>query len=209
MNEAKQVNKSHYAFERYMTKARWASVWHQIDEVSQLKPENVLEIGPGLGVFKKVASAFDIAVETLDLDPELNPDHLGSATALPFEDSAYDVVCAFQMLEHLPYEKSLQAFKEMARVSKRHIVISLPDAKTMWPYRVHIPKFGGHDILIPKPIFRLRNHHFDGEHYWEINKIGFELRQIVNDFSKHAQLIKTYRVPENPYHRFFIFFHQG
>lgn len=205
MNEIKQVDKSHYDFERYMTKARWTSVWHQIDEISRLKPKNVLEIGPGPGVFKKVASAFGIPVETLDLDPELNPDHVGSVTAIPFDDKTYDAVCAFQMLEHLPYETSLQAFREMARVSKRHIIISLPDAKTMWLYRAHIPKFGSHDILIPRPTLKVRNHEFDGEHYWEISKKGYDLSRIVKDFCEISQLIRTYRVPENPYHRFFIF----
>jgi 16S rRNA A1518/A1519 N6-dimethyltransferase RsmA/KsgA/DIM1 with predicted DNA glycosylase/AP lyase activity len=68
-----------------MSKARWSSVWHQIDELSRLKPDNILEIGPGPGIFKNVAHLFGFKVETLDLDPELKPDHVGSATALPFE----------------------------------------------------------------------------------------------------------------------------
>lgn len=208
MNLERQVNKSHYEFKHYMGIARWCSVWHQLEEVINLNPQSVLEIGPGPGVFKRTAALFDIKVETLDLDPELEPDHVGSVTAMPFKDKAYDVVCAFQMLEHLPYEVSLQAFTEMVRVSERYIVISLPDARTMWRYQLQIPKFGIHTFHLPRPRFRALVHEFDGEHHWEINKRGYPLDRIISDFSlAGTKLIKTYRVPENPYHRFFIFQH--
>lgn len=201
----KQVDKSHYEFRRYMSKARWTSVWHQLDEVLRLQPRNVLEIGPGPGVFKAAARQFGIKVETLDLDSALNPDHVGSAAAMPFPDCSYDVVCAFQMLEHLPYEVALTAFQEMVRVSRTHIVISLPDAKHVWRYHVHIPKLGGYSFLLPRPRFASPRHIFDGEHYWELNKKGFELSRVVKDLSAMARLVTQYRVNENPYHRFFVF----
>jgi len=146
-----------------------------------------------------------VKIETLDLDPDLKPDHIGSATNMPFADAAYDVVCAFQMLEHLPYEASLLAFSEMVRVSRGHVLISLPDAKPVWQYRIQIPMFGIHDFLINKPQFGALVHEFDGEHYWEINKLGYSLDRIITDFSTKAKLINTYRPTENPSHRFFVF----
>jgi len=207
MNYEKQVNKSHYEFSRYMTKQRWCSVWHQLDQVQNLRPESVLEIGPGPGLFKKIASTFGINVETLDLDPDLQPDHVASATAIPFTDGSYDVVCAFQMLEHLPYEVSLKAFAEMVRVSRKNVIISLPDSRATWRYAIHIPKFGVVDFLVPRPQLRAPKHVFDGEHYWEVNKRDYPLSRVINDFSKNITLVATFRVPENPYHRFFIFSH--
>jgi ubiquinone/menaquinone biosynthesis C-methylase UbiE len=176
-----------------------------LDEVIRLKPANVLEIGPGPGAFKQMPTLFGLRVETLDLDPDLKPDHVGSATALPFADASYDVVCAFQMLEHLPYQAALQAFSEMVRVSRRHVVISLPDARPVWPYWIHIPKFGNLALLFPRPIMKQPEHVFDGEHHWEINKKGYGLGRVIKDFGRLCQLTKTYRVFENPYHRFFVF----
>jgi SAM-dependent methyltransferase len=205
MNYKKQVNNIHYEFSRYMSKQRWCSLWHQLDEIQKLNPERVLEVGPGPGLFKMIAATFGIRVETLDLDSDLKPDHVTSATAMPFDDASFDVVCAFQMLEHLPYELSLQAFREMVRVSRRHVVISLPDARPVWRYQIQIPKFGIHDFLVPRPRLNAPEHKFDGEHYWEINKRGYLLSRVIGDFSKCIQLVETYRVPENPYHRFFIF----
>ena len=201
----KQVEKAHYEVSRYMDKTRWNSVWHQIDEIVKLQPGSVLEIGPGPGIFKAVASRLGVNIETLDVDPELGPDYVGSATQMPLPDGSYDVVCAFQMLEHLPYEKSLQAFSEMARVSRQYVVISLPDAKPMWRYRFHLPKLGSRDFLVTRPMFQSLEHKFDGEHYWEINKQGYELTRVSEDLVKICSLLRTYRVLENPYHRFFIF----
>lgn len=205
MNHKKQVDKTHYSFGNYMTKERWCSVWHQLDEIQNLKPERVLEIGPGPGLLKSVAATLGLKIETLDLDPELEPDHVGSATAMPFADESYDVVCAFQMLEHLPYEVSLQAWDEMVRVSKHHAVISLPDAQTVWRYQFHVPKVGSYDFLVPRPQLNAPVHELDPEHYWEINKRDYPLSRVIADFSKGIRLIKTYRVRENPYHRFFLF----
>ena len=127
------------------------------------------------------------------------------ATALSFADASYDVVCAFQMLEHLPYETALQAFAEMVRVSRHNVVISLPDALPVWQYRYHVPKFGTRSLLFPRPILKQPEHVFDGEHHWEINKKGYGLGRVIKDFGRLCHLTRTYRVFENPYHRFFVF----
>ena len=205
MNYEKQIDKSLYEFSKYMSKERWCSLWHQLVEIQKLNPRRVLENAPGPGLFKILGGRSGINVETLDFDPDLEPDHVGTVTALPFENATYDVVCAFQMLEHLPYDDSLVAFQEMVRVSGGHVVISLPDAQAVWRYRIHIPRFGIHDFLIPRPKLSLPVHSFDGEHYWELNKRGYSLKRVISDFSKFSCLVETYRVIENPSHRFFIF----
>jgi SAM-dependent methyltransferase len=205
----KQVDKSHYEFGKYVSKGRWASLWHQLDEVTKLHPEHVLEIGPGPGMFKAAVGALGVHVETLDLDPELGPDHVASVFDMPFENGAFDVVCAFQMLEHLPFEQSLEAFREMVRVAAKAVVISLPDAAPRWPYSIYLPKVGVVQFSVPKPRLRAAIHEFDGEHYWEINKRGYPVTKIIQAFSGEApvSLARTFRAPDNLYHRFFIFTH--
>lgn len=203
----KQVDKDHYRFSTYVGKRRWTSIWHQLDEVLSLEPETVLEIGPGPGVFKAVASVFGVRVETLDIDPDLKPDHLGSADDMPLDDNSYDIVCAFQMLEHVPYRTSLKIFGEMSRVARRYIVISLPDSRPAWPYSLHIPAKGDLKFIVPLPRMALREHRFDGEHHWEVDKKGYALNNIIGDFiaASSAKSYKTFRVKEFPYHRFFVF----
>ena len=204
----KQVNKSHYKFDEYIDKRRWASMWHQIDEVVQLNPESILEIGPGPGIFKALANVFGFNVKTLDLAEDLNPDYVASATNIPLDDNQFDICCAFQMLEHLPFDVAKIAFSEMTRVAKKYIIISLPDAKKIWPYSFYIPKVGQKFFHIRKPLDFTRPHVFDGQHYWEINKKDYELGTVVSELLKSSgdvELIRTYRVNENPYHRFFVF----
>ena len=201
----KQVDKTHYKFQRDTSKERWSSMWYQLNEVLRLKPDRVLEIGPGPNHFKTVGNLMELTVETMDLDPELKPDYVGSVTQIPPPDASFDVVRAFQILEHLPYDESLKAFKGMAWVSRGHIVISLPDTKPVWRYQFHIQKCASVDWLVQRPFWKMPMHVFNGEHYWEINKRGYELERVISDFSKICRLTKTYRVHSNPYHRFFVF----
>jgi hypothetical protein len=60
---------------------------------------------------------------------------------------------------------------------------------------------------IPKPRIRRAVHRFDGEHYWEVGKAGYSVKRVLDDFKLCAavQLVRSYRVDENPYHRFFVF----
>ncbi|WP_234264213.1 class I SAM-dependent methyltransferase [Hydrogenophaga sp. NFH-34] len=190
-----------------MTKGRWASVWHQLDEVSKQHPESVLEIGPGPGIFKITAATFGLNVKTLDIDPALKPDYIGSADEIPLPDNSFDAVCAFQVLEHLPFDISMKAFQEMIRVARNSVIISLPQAGQCWPNTIAIPYIREIRFLIKNPFRKSKKHVFDGEHHWEIGKQGYELSRILDAIQLHApsySKITTYRVHENPYHRFFV-----
>lgn len=203
----KQVEKSHYQFDRYMTQARWASFWYQLNEVLKTNPDSVLEIGPGPGVFKIIAKNFGINIKTLDIDPELSPDFIGSADAIPSPNKSFDVACAFQVLEHMPFEVSMKAVQEMCRVARKSVIISLPEAGNCWPNTIAIPYVRKIQFLLKNPFKKTKKHIFDGEHYWEIGKEGFLLNDIIQALKIHSSSsckIKTFRIHENPYHRFFI-----
>jgi len=203
----KQVEKEHYGFRKYISKRRWASLWHQLDEVISAKAENVLEVGPGAGVFQALASLWGIKVDTIDIDPELNPTYVASADSMPFKSGQYDAVCAFQMLEHLPYERSLMVFREMSRVAAKYVMISLPDLRPAWSYSFYIPAFGDLKFIVPRPWFRAKELEFNGEHYWEVNARGYGVSKVSADLCRvgSIDLLRTYRVREFPYHRFFLF----
>lgn len=202
-----QVHRSHYAFNSYMTKKRWASTWYQLREVLSHDPNDVLEIGPGLGILTSALSKFGVSVTTLDIDPELTPDVIATATDIPLPAESVDVTCAFQILEHMPFGDSLKSMSEMCRVSRKAVIISLPDAKTCWPTTITIPKIGPFHIMIPRPFFRPEEHVFNGQHFWEINKKDYPLNKVSKHFSiaAHSFNMRTFVAHENPYHRFFVF----
>jgi len=201
----KQVEADHYDFSVYMTLDRWSSIWYQLNEVLKLHPENILEIGHGAGIFQSVSRGIGLNASSIDIDGELNPTYVGSVLDLPFSDNSFDVVCCFQVLEHLPYSNFVDALKEIARVSKKNVIISLPDAKKAWPCSIQLPRLGAFRWLIHKPYFKLPKHVWDGQHYWEINTNGYGIKKILNDIEVAGiRVIKTYRVHEKPYHHFFV-----
>jgi len=201
----KQVSKDHYDFCEYVSKARWMSFYYQITEIMNKKPKNVLEIGAGKRVMGSIIKQFGIAYETVDIDPELEPDHLASVLCMPLKDSSFDIVCCFQMLEHIPYEDFVKALKEIRRVARSNVVISLPDAKTLFHYSFYIPKVGIKHLSIPKPRLKPPVHIFDGEHRWEINKADYPLSRVLADIQAAGfEIETTYRPIENSYHHFFV-----
>lgn len=200
-----QVHASHYEFADYMNKRRWASFWHQVDEILKRAPRSVLEIGKGTGLLGAILGKYGIAYKSVDTNPSLSPDVVASVTGLPFKDHAFDMVACFQILEHLPYSQFPKAVSEVARVARRNVILSLPDARVLWPWSIYLPAVGRLNLQIPKPMITRRKHEFDGQHYWEINKAEFPLERVMEDMQLNGlDVHETYRVDEHPYHRFFI-----
>lgn len=198
-----QVSKDHYDFLKYESEARFASYYHQVKSVLELRPGTVLEIGCGSGVFLSLLKNYGLTAYGMDLDVSLEPAISASVLDLPIKDNSIDVIAAFQILEHLPFDSFSRCLSEIYRVSKTGAVISLPD-------------FGNFGLVLSVPYVRklafsfhalpfLPKHEFDGEHYWEINKRNYPLKKIISIIdSVGFACVKTYLNPYNPYHRFFV-----
>jgi SAM-dependent methyltransferase len=198
-----QVPASSYAFDRYMTSGRWSSFWYQASLISALKPSHVLEVGVGNGLMKLLCGHMGIDHTSVDLAADLSPDILASALELPLPDQSFDLTCAFQVLEHMPYEDSLVAFRELCRVSRQDILISLPNAGAAFPLMLSLPWLGSLRLLLQVPLPTLQR--MTRSHHWEIGRPGTGLRRLVRDLSQSARLIRTFRVFDHPYHQFFHF----
>ena len=200
-----QVEPDHYFDKSYDSKERIIGYWHQTKEIIELKPEKVLEIGIGNGFVSQYLKNRKINILTLDIDKRLGPDISGSILDMPFADGSFDTVASFEVLEHLPYEDAKKALAEIYRVSQKYVILSLPDCTKVYIFCISIPKIGIYSKLIPLPQFKFPQHIFDGEHYWEIGKAGYSLDRIIADIQTTGFEVKrTYRLLENPYHRFFI-----
>jgi len=200
-----QVAASHYEFSEYVNKPRWASYWHQIDEIVACRPESVIEVGGGGGILRAILRNLGIRAETVDLDSALKPDHRASVTSLPFADGAYDIAACFQVLEHLPFDQFHTAAAELSRVSRRYVVISLPNAATRYRITFQLPRLGTREFFIRRPFTGRRQYNFNGEHYWELGTRGYTPERIIKALEVVGlTVIRTYRVSENSYHQFFV-----
>jgi hypothetical protein len=200
-----QVEPNHFYSQEYDNKIRFISYWHQIDEVLSLHPEEILEIGVGNKFFTKYLKDRGLRVTTLDLDSRLDPDVLANVLEIPFLDDCFEVITCFELLEHLPYTSFLLALKELNRVAKSNVILSLPDVTTVYRVYIELPRIRPIKIMIRHPIPRPSVHRYDGQHHWEIGKRNFPLKKIENEIiSSGFKIIKTYRIFEYPYHRFFL-----
>ena len=201
--QKQQVNREHYEFSHYGHVGRFASYHYQLREVLALTPASVLEVGAGDGVFGDyIRRRTAIQYAVLDVAEDLHPDVIGDVREMPFEDDSHDVVCAFQVLEHLPWEGVPQALAEMARVARTHVVLSVPHFAPQLKILLKIPFVpemrAAVKIPFPKP------HRFDGEHYWELGKRGYPVRRFRALLARHGSILREFVPFEYQYHRFFI-----
>lgn len=198
-----QTDKGWYHFKKYAGADRFVSYYHQLAEVIALSPQSVLEVGVGDQVFGNYLSAnTGIAYESLDVANDLNPTHQGSIDAIPLKDAVYDVVCAFEVLEHLPYEKFETALAELLRVSKKHVVLSVPHFGPPIKFLLKLPFLP--EIRFAWKLPYAQPHRFNGQHYWELGKKDYPVSRVRTDISKHAKILKEFVPFENQYHHFFI-----
>lgn len=198
-----QVPKEHY-FKDYDTKERWMSYWHQINEVLKTNPETVLEIGIGNEIVTNYLKNQGIMVITADIDKSLKPDYVCSVTELSnyFKENSFDTILCAEVLEHIPFEYFEKSLREMQKVARNYVIMSLPHFGIKLRLSLKIPLIKEKNILIKLP-YR-KEHKFDGGHYWEIGKRGHSLNRILSVISKFFEVEKNYLVPENLYHMFFI-----
>lgn len=199
----KQVNKDHYDFNKYCYPERWASYYMQIKELLELSPRDVLEIGGGDRFLKSYLQAHtDIKHKFLDVAEDLNPDIVGSITSMPLKDSSYDAVCAFEVLEHLPFLDFEKGLSEMGRVSNKFVLISLPHFGPPIKFLFKIPFLPEIKFALKLP-FPLR-HKFNGQHYWEIGKFGYSQEKIRNAIERNFIILKDFIPFDSQYHHFYI-----
>ncbi|PIT93676.1 methyltransferase type 11 [Candidatus Falkowbacteria bacterium CG10_big_fil_rev_8_21_14_0_10_43_11] len=198
-----QVSKNYYNFIKYSSLDRWASYYYQLNEIVKLQVENMLEIGIGekvLGNYIKNNS--DIIYRSLDLAADLRPDIVGSVVDIPVKDQSFDLVAAFEVLEHLPFNEFEKALLEINRITKNYAVISLPHFGPPIKFLLKLPFIK--EIKIAGKIFWPVRHAFNGQHYWEIGKKSYSFRKIKSIIGRYF-IIKKHFVPfENQYHHFFV-----
>ncbi len=124
-----QIASETYQTAGYQHKWRLYSFVEQIHETLQLHPRRVMEVGIGNRFTTQALQSAGVEVTTVDFDADLKPDIVASVRDIPLPDACVDVSLCFQCLEHLPFEQFIPALRELARVSREYVFLSIPDCR--------------------------------------------------------------------------------
>jgi len=107
-----------------------------ISILSEINYKNMLEVGCGEGYLMQLIKKQNLAVKPVLSDIShpimlttriLHPETAlvtASVTDLPFRDNQYDLICAAEVLEHVP--DPVEALKELGRVGRKYVLFSVP-----------------------------------------------------------------------------------
>jgi ubiquinone/menaquinone biosynthesis C-methylase UbiE len=197
----KSLSEEHYDFLKYVKKNRFMSYYYQLTYIYNINPKSILEIGPGNNFLKNsLKENFDI--KTLDINKEFKPDFKGSIDDIPLKDKLFDLVCCFQVLEHLPFNKFEKSLLELSRISKKYVLISLPFSRFDFKLSIKIPLLPEFKFCYSIPKF-YKKHNFDGQHYWEIGKKSYPKKRIIKIIQNYFIIEEIKNPYEDPYHIFF------
>lgn len=204
-----QVDKSHYFKKKYLTIHRFISYFYQIDSIRTVSPQTILFIGVGDGIVSNFLKKHPLyEVTTLDIDPALEPDVVGDVRSLSFPDNTYDLVCAFEVLEHLPLSEANKAVAEMVRVTRESLLISIPHRRSgievaiRFPFIRSLLKREFVRIAIRVPV-RFGGFAKSKQHYWEIDGRTTKLKDIRNLLRMHGVIRSEHTPVLDFYLRFF------
>ncbi len=204
----KQQDSSDYKEPSYDDKGRFHSYYYQVKFIMELEPESVLEIGVGNKTLINYLRQHGINIKSCDIDKDLEPDFVGDVRNLPFKDNEFDVVCAFQIIEHIPWVDIPNALKELKRVSRNYVIISIPftavtiEAMIKSSIFMHLFKTWTFSFLINLE-FITRKWKYNGIHYWEMGKKNYPRKMVRSLINKYFTIVKEKKV-EFSYQYFFV-----
>lgn len=203
-----QVDRDHY-FHNYDSMERFISYFCQIDAIIKTNPESVLEIGIGNKTVANYLKERGINLTTCDFDKELNPDKVGDIRNLPFEDKSFDTVMACEVLEHIPFSDFEKSLKELRRVSKKNVIISLPYSCMYFEniFKIAVPFFNKKfrfSMRMPYFFIKIKLNSKNKEHYWEIGRKKYSKNKIQAVIKKYFSIKKEFHPDLNSNHYFFF-----
>ena len=178
----------------FESKEHWSLYWEQINLVLKelKKGDTLLEIGPGTGFLSNYLRSKGYQVTTLDIDKQKSPDIQCNIVEYSFPDQ-YDHIIAFEVFEHIPYDKFTEVLPKLRKSARKNLFFSLPRNYKVW-------------FSIDLIITYIRNVSFTFKtkrrkittitHFWELDYKDFTLKNLAV-LTKDAGFLTTKIVKES------------
>lgn len=142
-------------YDRFLKKETWTDydpqgiIADKVKLIKELIPNDVntiLDVGCGNGIITNILSktwdvtGVDISDEALSY---LQCKKIkASATSIPLPDKSFDILLSSEMLEHLSASEILLALSEFKRISRKYIIISVPNNENLQASYAKCPACG-------------------------------------------------------------------
>lgn len=124
------------------------AVWQDYDSGDQISEKlkilkewiptdvkSIIDIGCGNGIIcNALAKKYEVTgidISQTALSYVQTHKILASATSIPIADASYDLVFSSEMLEHLTDQELKEAIREMSRLAKKYLIISVPNGEKL------------------------------------------------------------------------------
>ena len=176
---------------------KWLTHYWVIRNVCDRRLGRVLEVGVGSKVVSSYLRNQGVELTTLDIDPALEPDHVGSVTEMPLGDETFDAVICTEVLEHMPFECTRQAIREIHRVTRGYAFITVPHFTLSLALLVRLPLLRLRELRLRLPWPRpLRSF---GQHFWECGRPGYPVSRLRRAFREAGFTIVSEKRPPTQY----------
>jgi ubiquinone/menaquinone biosynthesis C-methylase UbiE len=201
--EIRPSSDSDYRLAKYLTPSRMSSIGWQFALCEETGAQTFLEVGAGSGVLAFLLGRQGKRVITADPYPVVQPNVLAALPSLPLADQCVDASLCFQVLEHLPLDLFPTCLNELRRVSRRWVIVSLPDRTVKIGRKAWVRQIIYRVIRHPKH-WRPRPIH--PQHYWELGPKDVSYDTVVAAARQNGlTLVQQFTNRQNRYHRFFLF----
>ncbi len=154
----------------------WRLYWHQQFLMKDfIRPgDELLEIGPGTGFTSNYLRSKGMKVTTLDFTPGMKPDIVANMPTYDFPDQ-YDAVLAFEVFEHVPFDKLAGAMPRIIGACRRYLIFSVPrNIKTPLSFERKLPKLRPWKWQWSTK----RGRPMTTNHFWEVDYNGVTLERL-------------------------------
>src|SRR5439155_16473810 len=122
---------------------------------------------------------------------------------MPFADGSFDCLLIAEVLEHLPFEQFPECLTELRRVARRHVIITLPCPLAGFHLGLNLPIL--EPIFLSLGVRQLSRPRFDGQPYWELDRLGYPKRRIRAAICQAGfRVTREFRPGLSLYNYFFI-----
>lgn len=211
---------------RALDERRFSSMQIQVASVTGLRDSvsSILEVGPGSGYFASITKSLGYSVKTADIKPLTGPDYLGDIREVEIPER-FDLVAAFEMLQHLPYQELPPTLKKLAALSNRYVFISVPARVHKFELSVEFPTLiaprrlglgwlrGRHSLSLkwewprgkdPSESNWKDRKDYWNPHYWEVGRRSFPKSRLLSDVESSGLRIIWAKYNPRFHHHLFV-----